>query len=217
MLQGHVALNDQRLLTDLKSKLSWNNWSRCIELLGRRAPSGNKMSLNSTVRAAMRVAWTASNPEVTRWPNPEAGHNLAGQCDPVAGSLPTNAHEEGGFIYQNLITGILSTISVAAGGQASLPLNNPPVVANSIVVGGYHTHPNVGNCWGEPFFSTEDNNWSNTNGVPLLMIGAFPGLADTSFHATGATRKHLAGNQGFPGASGGLTPQATLNGQLDKL
>jgi hypothetical protein len=217
MVQRHVALNDQQLLTDLKDKLSWNNWARCIELLGRMAPSGNKMRLNATVRAAMRAAWTDSDPAVTRWPTPDATNALAPQCDPVVGSPPTTAHEEGGFIYLNLITGNLTTRRVAAGGQAALPLSNPVMVANSIVVGGFHTHPNVGNCWGAPFFSGADITWSSTNGVPLLMIGAFPGVADTSFHATGSTRNHLAGTRGLPGAAGGLAPQATADGKHDDL
>ncbi len=217
MVQRHVALNDQQLLTDLKAKLSWNNWARCIELLGRLAPSGNEMRINSTVRAAMRVAWTDSNPAITRWPTPDPANALAPQCDPIVGSPPTNAHEEGGFIYLNLINGNMTTRRVAAGGQAALPLNNPPNVANSIVVGGFHTHPNVGNCWGAPFFSGADVTWSSTNGVPLLMIGAFPGVADNSFHATGTKRLHLAGNRGVPGAAGGLAPQATRDGRHDDL
>lgn len=217
MVQRHVALNDQQLLTDLKGKLSWNNWARCIELLGRMAPSGNKMRRNPTVRAAMRAAWTDSNPAVTRWPTADPADAMAPQCDPIVGSPPTNAHEEGGFIYLNLITGNMTTRRVAAGGQAALPLSNPATVANSIVVGGFHTHPNVGNCWGAPFFSGADITWSSTNGVPLLMIGAFPGVANTSFHATGSTRNHLAGTRGLPGAAGGLAPQATADGKHDDL
>ncbi|MCB0397539.1 MAG: DUF4157 domain-containing protein [Flavobacteriales bacterium] len=211
MMQQHVALNDQQLLTDLKPKLSWNNWARCIELLGRRAPSGNRMRLNSTVRAAMRAAWTASSPAVTRWSAPDPAHPLNGTCAPIPGAAAPAAHEEGGFIYMNLITGDITTRRVAAGGQAMLPLNAPAAVANSIVVGGFHTHPNVGACWGAPFFSGADTAWSTRNGIPLLMIGAFPAVANTSFHATGSTRAHLAGNRGLPGAAGGLAPQARPN------
>ncbi len=217
IIQRNIALNDQHLLMDLKSNLSWDDWARSIELLGRSAPTGNQMTLNSIVTAAMQLAWTASNPAVTRWSRPQAGSPLAAQCNPINGAPPTTAHEEGGFIYLNLINGNISTNRVAAGGQASLPLSNPANVADSIVVGGYHTHPNVGNCWGSPFFSQADIDWSNINGVPLLMIGAFPGIANTSFHATGPARRHLAGNRGLPGAAGGLAPQSTLDGIHDEL
>lgn len=219
MLQQFIALLDQQLLKDLKGQLTWNNWARCIELLGRRAPSGNTMRRNSIVRTAMRGAWNDSDPDTTIW----AAHNpdpaLAGHpCNPAPGVTPvTNAHEEGGFIYMNLITGNFTTRRVAAGGQAGLVLDNPPNVSNSIVVGGFHTHPNVGNCWGAPFFSGADNNWSANNGVPILMIGAFPAVANTSFHATGSRRRHLAGNRGLPGAAGGLAPQATKYGEHDAL
>jgi hypothetical protein len=217
MLQQHVALRDQQLLRDLKGQLSWNNWARCIELLGRRAPSGNRMRRNATVRAALAAAWTASTPAVTIWPVHDPAH-VGDPCNPpLAGAPPTSAHEEGGFIYMNLITGNLTTRSVPAGGQAALVLAAPPVVANSIVVGGFHTHPNVGTCWGAPFFSGDDIAWSAFNGVPLLMRGAFPGIANTSDHATGNTRRHLAGNRGLPGAAGGLAPQANKFGESDEL
>ena len=219
MIQQFIALLDQQLLTDMKGQLSWNNWARCIELLGRRAPSGNTMRKNGTVRAAIRGAWNDSDPDLTIWPAHKPNPALAGHaCNPAPGTNPvTNAHEEGGFIYLNLITGNFTTRRVAAGGQAGLVLDNPSNVPNSIVVGGFHTHPNVGNCWGAPFFSGADNNWSANNGVPILMIGAFPTVGDTSFHATGSRRRHLAGNRGLPGAAGGLAPQATKFGEHDAL
>ena len=216
-VQGHVALNNQQLLTDLKTKLSWNNWARSIELLGRQVPSGEVMRTNMTVRAAMRLAWAASNPTLTRWPTPDVGSPLAGQCNPIMGAPAVNAHEEGGFVYLNLITGDLTTRRVAAGGQAALPLSNPVNVTNSVVVGGFHTHPNVGVCWGAPFFSGADTNWSTNNGVPILMIGAFPAIANTSFHASGTARRHLAGDRGLPGAVGGLAPQAKKDESYDEL
>jgi len=217
MLQQHVALRDQQLLRDLRNQLSWNNWARCIELLGRRAPSGNRMRRNSAVRAALAAAWAASNPAVTIWPNHNPAH-AGNPCNPPpAGAPPTTAHEEGGFIYMNLITGRLTTRSVPSGGQAALVLAAPPAVNDSIVVGGYHTHPNVGNCWGAPFFSGADIAWAASNGVPILMRGAFPGVANTTDLATGIARRHLAGNRGLPGAGGGLAPQSPVVGDFDEL
>jgi hypothetical protein len=213
MIQQHVTLQDQQLLTDLKAQLSWNNWARCIELLGRRAPTGPEMVQNATVRAALAAAFTASNPAITIWPTHDPA--LVGNpCNPPpAGAPPTTAHEEGGFIYLNLITGDLTTRRVAAGGQAALTLTAPAVVANSIVVGGFHTHPNVGACWGAPFFSGADTAWATANAVPLLMRGAFPAVANTTDHSTGATRAHLAGPRGLPGAGGALAPQSPLDAE----
>jgi hypothetical protein len=217
MIQQHVTLQDQQLLTDLKAQLSWNNWARCIELLGRRAPTGAEMLQDATVRAALAAAFTASNPAVTIWPTHDPAQ-VGNACNPPpAGAPPTTAHEEGGFIYLNLITGELSTRRVAAGAQAALTLTAPAVVADSIVVGGFHTHPNVGACWGAPFFSGADTAWATANAVPLLMRGAFPAVANTSDHATGDARAHLAGPRGLPGVGGALAPQSPLDADYDEL
>jgi hypothetical protein len=218
MIQGQVALQDRAFLRRLQGQLSWDNFAKCIELLGRTAPSGADMIADSQVRAALIVAWNASSPAVTIWPTHDPAHP-GHACNPPPGPPPPApaAHEEGGFIYLDLITGDLATRAVAPGGQAVLPLNNPPLVANSIVVGGYHTHPNVGACWGAPFFSGPDQNWVAANGVPLLMRGAFPGVANTSDHAHGSSRRHLAGNRGLPGPTGGIAPQSSLDGKTDDL
>ena len=212
-----TALGDQSFLREIKAAFSWDEFAKCVELLGRLPPTGDTMKVDPVVGAGLLTAWTASNPTVTIWPvaNPASPGSA---CNPPAGHVPpANVHEEGGFIYQNIITGALSVRAVAAGGQASLPLNNPPEVDDSIVVGGYHTHPNVGPCWGAPFFSDEDRAWSSTNGVPILMRGAHPTVDNASNHATGTARLHLAGNRGFPGSAGGIAPQATVDGDHDEL
>ncbi|MFA6923668.1 MAG: DUF4157 domain-containing protein [Bacteroidales bacterium] len=219
MLQQRVVLNNQQLLNDIKGKLSWNDWAKCIELLGRRAPTGDEMLDNFTVRIALNTAWEASNVAITIWASHSDDPADAGNaCNPAIGAVTaTTAHEEGGFVYMNLLTGNLSTIAVSGGAQAGLTLNNPATVADSVVVGGYHTHPNVGVCWGTPFFSPEDEAWSAANGVPILMKGAFPSLTDISNHSFGNARLHLAGNRGLPGASGGIAPQATICGSFDEI
>ena len=127
-------------------------------------------------------------------------------------------HEEGGWIYMNLITGDLDTRRATAGGQANINLGGPPNVADSIVVGTFHTHPNVGPCWGNVFPSGTDTNSANNTGVPWLIIGASPDVATTQTTSTGpAQRLHLGGNRGFPGATGGEAPQATLDGTRDEV
>jgi len=220
MIQRLIVLQDHAFLRRIQALLTWDDFAKCIELLGKMTPSGSQMLQNRNVRVAMNAAWAASSPAVTIWPAHDPAPALAGNpCNPPAGAPPAGgaAHEEGGFIYMNLITGNLTTLAVVRGGQANLPLSNPTLVADSIVVGGYHTHPNVGACWGAPFFSTADQNWANTNGVPILMIGAFPALANTSTHSDGPRRTHLAGNRGLPGAGGGIAPQSPLNGLYDEV
>jgi hypothetical protein len=197
--------------------LAANNFAKTVELLGRSAPTAATMLADATVSAAMSAAFTASNPAVTLPPHDPA--SPAGACNPPAGTPPpAGVHEEGGWIYMNLITGGLTTQRAAAGGQASLTLGAPPNVADSIAVGVFHSHPNVGPCWGAVFPSGADTNFANNNGVPVLIMGAFPNVATTQTTSIGpAQRLHLAGNRGFPGAAGGDVPQATLDGSFDEL
>jgi len=214
-----TALADQALLRSIQDELSWNNFARSVELLGRNAPSGATMIADAVVGAAVGAAWTASAPAITIWPEHDPAAPVGHPCNPPVGAAPAvgAGHEEGGFIYLNSITGDLATRSVAAGAQASLRLSGPSVVTDSIVVGGYHTHPNVGVCWGAPFASGADINWATNNGVPLLLRGAFPTVAATSDIFTGPTRLHLAGSRGLPGAAGGLAPQATKDRRHDEV
>lgn len=213
-----TVLVDQPFMRSLMDYFSnWDDFAKVTELLGRSCPSGGQMIADANVQAALGAAWVASNPQITNWSTFNPAQPPGHPCQPPPPPPAYLAHEEGGFIYLNLITGGLSTSAVASGGQAALPLSGPPVIADSIVVGGYHTHPNVGNCWGAPFFSGSDIAWSNTNGVPLLMRGAFPAINNTSDHATGNVRSHLAGNRGLPGSGGGIAPQATIDGKMDEL
>ncbi|HEU5108967.1 MAG TPA: hypothetical protein VFT95_10475, partial [Micromonosporaceae bacterium] len=197
-----VALADQALLLKLHDHFSWNDFAKCVELLGRVIPGPGALIGDATVQAALASAWTASNPAITPAP-------------PAPG--PPGVHEEGGFIYLNIITNVITTDRVAAGAQASLALNDPNPPDHAITVGGYHTHPNVGPVWGAPFPSGADTAWATRNGIPLLIRGAFPAVANVSDTSTGAARAHIAGERGFPGAAGGLAPQATLDGELDEL
>lgn len=140
-------------------------------------------------------------------------------CNPPADTPPpVGVHEEGGWIYLNLITGALTMRRAAAGGQANINLGGPPKVKDSIVAGTFHTHPNVGPCWGAVFPSGTDTNSANNTGVLWLIIGAFPTVAATQTTSTGpAQRLHLARDRGFPGASGGEAPQATVDDTYDEV
>ncbi len=217
MVQQHVALLDQQLLRDLRGKLSWNNWARCVELLGRQIPSGNDLLRDRTVRGTMGAAWTASTPGITRWVTPTPGSPLAATCNPVPGAPAPAAHEEGGWVYLNLLTADLSTRRAAAGGQAGINVNvGAPTIVDSVMVATFHTHPNVGACWGAVTPSGADTRNANARGIPNLIRGAFPAVANTRDLFTGPNRRlHLAGSRLAPGAAGGLAPQARVTGEHD--
>ncbi len=217
MVQQHVALLDQQLLRDIRGQLSWNNWARCVEMLGRQTPTGNELLGDRTVRGTMGAAWTASTPGITRWDTPSPGSPLAATCNPVPGTPAPAAHEEGGWVYLNLLTGDLSTRRAAAGGQAGINVNvGAPTVADSVMVATFHTHPNVGACWGAVTPSGADTRNANDRGVPNLIRGAFPTVADTRSLFTGPNRRlHLAGSRLAPGPAGGIAPQARATGEHD--
>ena len=202
-----TTLANQNFLHQLKEYFSfwrggWNNFARCVELLGRRLPGGQVLLGNATVRGALANAWTDSNPAIVGAPPAPA---------------PANLREQGGYIYLDVIEDSIATERAPAGAQASIPLNNPSPEENAITVGAFHTHPNVGPAWGAPHASGADINWAVRNGVPLLLRGAFPTVANTSDDFTGPARQHVAGSRGFPGSSGGVAPQATKDGKYDKV
>jgi hypothetical protein len=218
ILNRTVALIDPPFMRRLRDALPWNSFARSAELLGRFIPDANALLRDGTVRAALAAAWAASNAAVTIW----AVHNPArvgNPCNPPpAGGPAVAAHEEGGWVYLNLITGAITIRRAAVGGQAGINLNAPPAVADSVIVADFHTHPNVGPCWGTAanpvFASAADTALANGRGVPGLIRGAFPAVANTHdvFAGPGA-RQHLAGNRLYPGAAGGLAPQADIFGR----
>ncbi len=191
ILQRDICLADTAFLTQLRVRLAWNDFARCVELFGRRAPTFAELVGNPTVAAALAAAWGASSVGV----NPPVGAQ----------------HEEGGWVYLNLITNALSVTRQAAGAGAAINLAAPPVQADSVVVAKFHTHPNLGPGWlAAP--SPADTAVDAVHGVPDIVVGT-PGVNPAVFQtfASGpAQRLHLAGNQGLPGAAGGLAPQARI-------
>jgi len=198
-LQKNVALLHTDLLTNIRDTLSWNNFARCVELLGRRAPTYWELIGEPVIQGAVRAAWTASNPAV---PGPG-----------------TTQHEEGGWVFFNLITGALTTQRAVAGAGAAINLAAPPTVADSIVIAKFHTHPNLGPGWdpgpsdlapaGPGLPRRGDVTVDANHGVPDIIAGT-PGVdpARFNFIPSGPNRRaHLAGNRGLPGAAGGLAPQ----------
>lgn len=195
-LQRDVVLVDQPTLRALRGHLTWNSFARCVELLGRQAPDHATMIANPVVLAELSAAWTASNPTL----NPPGG----------------TQHEEGGWVYLDLITGELQTRREAPGAGASINLTNPPILADNVVVSTFHTHPNLGPGWvAGP--SPGDTASDAADGVPDIIVGT-TGVdpAVFTFFPSGPVRRaHLAGNQGRPGPTGGLAPQARRDGSYD--
>ncbi len=185
-----TALADTAFLGRLRDELGWNDFARSVELLGRSAPTGATLLADATVTAALAAAWTASNPAV---PGPG-----------------TTQHEEGGWVYLNLLTGVLTTRRKSSGGQAAIYLGDPPTLDDSIVVAKFHTHPNLGPGWvAGP--SGQDMTVDASHGVPDLVVSAVG-----NFVSGPAQRLHLAGDQGLPGATGGDAPQARSDGTFDE-
>ena len=197
VLQRDVCLADTAFLTQLHGRLAWDDFARCVELLGRQAPAFGTLTTDPTVAAALAAAWAASTVGV----NP-----------PVAGQ-----HEEGGWVYLNLITNVLSVQRAAHGAGAAINLAAPPVQADSVVVSKFHTHPNLGPAWlATP--SPQDVTVDAAHGVPDIVVGT-TGINPAVFttFASGPNRRlHLAGNQGLPGAAGGLAPQARVDESHDE-
>ena|SRR5947209_10625779 len=134
-------------------------------------PSSFELLNNLVVQAAMDEAWLDSLMQ-----------------DPIA------RHEEGGWIYVEFSTGLISIRRAPAGGRSNLDLSNPPVVPGSVVVGTFHTHPNPTAEGWVPGPSTTDNDSANRSGVPWLI------QADDGRYETGPTSRRggLAGPGGYP-------------------
>jgi hypothetical protein len=73
-------------------------------------------------------------------------------------------------------------------------LNSPPLVAGSVVVATFHTHPNPSADGWDPRPSDDDELSANHLGVPCLI------RADNGIHTTGpdSRRGGLSGDPGFP-------------------
>jgi hypothetical protein len=107
---------------------------------------------------------------------------------------PTNRHEEGGWIYMELATGVLSVRRAPRGQGASIDLTNPPTVSGAIVVGKFHTHPNPTAEGWDPGPSFGDQQVDARHGVPDLI------RADNGIFLSGPVTRRggLGGGPGYP-------------------
>jgi hypothetical protein len=135
------------------------------------APTIAELSQNPLVLQALENAWTAS-----------LSHD------------PRQRHEEGGWIVMDITGGTLTAIQASAGGLALLDLSAPPLLAGTVVVATFHTHPNpIAQGW-EPGPSLDDTESAWELGVPCLI------RAEDGIHTTGpdSRRGGLTGGSGFP-------------------
>jgi hypothetical protein len=112
-------------------------------------------------------------------------------------SLPADAtrrHEEGGWIYMDVTTGMLSALRAPAGGQAMIDLTLPPLVPGATVVATFHTHPNPTAEGWDPRPSAGDTRSAWLLGVPCLI------RTDVGVYTTGpdSRRGGPAGGPGYP-------------------
>lgn len=208
---------DEAFLWEIQTSLAWNDFARILGSLGRRPPDGNSLLADAAVQAALGDAWTGSNPAATSWSVDNPAHPSHAACGPSQSPLPraarTGTHEEGGWIYFNVVTGGIYTRRAGRGAQAALTLANPPQLLDSIVVGVFHTHPNLGACW-NPARGRDDRAFSRFHRVPVLARGQVGGVQrDFVAPAPGVQRRaHLAGPRGLPGA-GAVAPQPVSSRQ----
>lgn len=136
-----------------------------------RPPSASELLASSEVIQALARAWADSRAKD-----------------------PTNRHEEGGWIYLELSTGVMVTQRAPQGTRSGLSLANPPLLPNHVIVGTFHTHPNPASEGWETGPSIQDKQAANYSGVPWLI------RAEDSDHSTGpvSRRGGLAGGPGYP-------------------
>jgi Domain of unknown function (DUF4157) len=184
-IEKRVALNTL-LLSKLQDTLDYLSFARCVELLGRKAPTFNELRKNSVLTEAIKDAWKASD---------------VGTPD-----LVTQPHEEGGWVFLNLIDGTLHIERATPIGGNFITLNPAPDVEDSVVVAVFHTHPYLGGPKAKP--SSRDKALDDRDGVPDL-VAANTGSDPKAFqiYLSGPpVRKHLASDSKFPGRSGGIAP-----------
>jgi hypothetical protein len=165
-----AALDDQSFMRSVRDGAGdFDAFARLAEALGRRPPIGFALRDRTAVRDAFSSAWTDSEPG-------------------------PDGHEEGGWIYLNLVTGAIST--ERADPEASLSkriqLGYPPKVDDAVLIGTFHTHPIPGPFQG--FASDADEELARGWKVPSAII---PGEGRSKWFGP-PVREHLSGGRTFP-------------------
>lgn len=137
----------------------------------RQPPTVFDLAQDPVVRDAIERAWIDSN-----------SHD------------PQNRREQGGWIYLDMTSGLLSVVRARADDYESIDLNHPPNRKGAFVVGVFHTHPNPSAEGWEPGPSSSDRIMDEEQGVPDII------RADDGLHFSGpeSRRGGLTGNPGYP-------------------
>jgi hypothetical protein len=135
------------------------------------APTATELLNDPVVQEALEQAWVESLP-----------------------ADPARRHEEGGWIYMETATGIISIRRARAGERAMVNLSAPPVLPGEVVVGIFHTHPNPSAEGWDPGPSVVDTQTAWLLGIPCLI------RADDGCYWTGpvSRRGGLGGRPGYP-------------------
>jgi hypothetical protein len=165
-----AALDDRAFLRSLRDGSDdFDAFARLAEALGRRPPIGFALRDQAAVREAFSNAWTDSEPG-------------------------PDGHEEGGWIYLNLVTGAISTERADPDASLSkrIQLGYPPKVVDAVLIGTFHTHPIPGPFQG--FASDADEELARGWKVPSAIV---PGEGRSKWFGP-RFREHLSGGQTFP-------------------
>jgi hypothetical protein len=135
------------------------------------APTASELQAHPVVQAAFAAAWADSFADV-----------------------PQLRHEEGGWIFLNVVTAEVFTVRATRGIQAAIDLAHPPTFPDCFVVGKFQTHPNPTDEGWFPGPSTRDKIVDAVHGVPDLI------QADIGVYYSGPDRRRggLTGKPGFP-------------------
>jgi hypothetical protein len=147
----------------------FETFARLAEALGQRPPRGFDLRDRDAVRKAFADAWADSEPGA-------------------------EGHEEGGWIYLNLVTGAISVERAQADAALSkrIQLGYPTKVADSVLIGTFHTHPIPGPYQG--YASDADQDLADGWKVPSAII---PGEGRSKWFGV-EVREHMTGGQLFP-------------------
>lgn len=112
----------------------------------RCPPTGAQLANNRVVQEALRQAWRSS----------QYGRS--------------QAHEEGGWIYQNPDTGAITIRRAQRGQGAAIDLTNPQQIAGYNLIGNFHTHPHATAAGWDPNPSAPDLRNATRRNVPGVIM-----------------------------------------------
>ena len=135
------------------------------------APAAAELLQNPVVTAALDAAWNDSLP-----------------------GDPQQRHEEGGWVYCDPNSGMISIMRAAPGRRRSINLSHPPELAGCVVIGKFHTHPNPSAEGWDPAPSEQDELIDDRHGVPDLI------RSDQGVFVSGPSSRRggLGGPPGYP-------------------